>query len=110
MSILSWCVRNRWKTVLIGGGGAFVATIFAFATLPMTFQPTIDQDYSQVQIEMVPGSTLEQTRNVTRQVASMVERRIWQGGSPGQGAAAAVNRTNENGRLPVGRRPSVLTG
>ncbi|GAO40440.1 putative efflux pump inner membrane protein [Sphingomonas changbaiensis NBRC 104936] len=72
MSILSWCVRNRWKTVLIGGGGAFAATIFAFATLPMTFQPTIDQDYSQVQIEMVPGSTLEQTRKVTHDVAAML--------------------------------------
>jgi multidrug efflux pump subunit AcrB len=72
MSILSWCVRNRWKTVLIGGGGAFAATILAFATLPMTFQPTIDQDYSQVQIEMVPGSTLEQTRKVTQQVAAML--------------------------------------
>jgi multidrug efflux pump subunit AcrB len=72
MSILSWCVRNRWKTVLFGGGGAFALTIFAFATLPMTFQPTIDQDYSQVQIEMVPGSTLEQTRRVTQQVAAML--------------------------------------
>ncbi|MBS0502216.1 MAG: efflux RND transporter permease subunit [Proteobacteria bacterium] len=72
MKILSWCVRNRWKTVLIGGGGAFAATILAFATLPMTFQPTIDQDYSQVQIEMVPGSTLEQTRRVTKQVADML--------------------------------------
>ncbi|MBA2919073.1 AcrB/AcrD/AcrF family protein [Sphingomonas sp. MAH-20] len=72
MSILSWCVRHRWKTLLIGGGGAFAATIFAFATLPMTFQPTIDQDYSQVQIEMVPGSTLEQTRAVTEQVSSML--------------------------------------
>jgi multidrug efflux pump subunit AcrB len=38
----------------------------------MTFQPTIDQDYSQVQIEMVPGSTLEQTRKVTQQVAAML--------------------------------------
>ncbi|HEU4968070.1 efflux RND transporter permease subunit [Sphingomonas sp.] len=72
MSILSWCVRHRWKTVLIGGGGAFAATIFAFATLPMTFQPTIDQDYSQVQIEMVPGSTLEQTRALTEQVSEML--------------------------------------
>jgi multidrug efflux pump subunit AcrB len=72
MSILSWCVRHRWKTVLIGGGGAFVATIFAFATLPMTFQPTIDQDYSQVQIETVPGSTLEQTQAITEQVSRML--------------------------------------
>ena len=72
MTILSWCVRNRWKTVLVGGGGAFAATIVAFATLPMTFQPTIDQDYSQVQIEMVPGSTLAQTSAVTRQVATLL--------------------------------------
>ena len=72
MSILRWCTINRWKTVVIGGGGAFIATIFAFATLPMTFQPTIDQDYSQVKIEMVPGSTLEQTRRVTQQVAGIL--------------------------------------
>ncbi|MFD1612817.1 efflux RND transporter permease subunit [Sphingomonas tabacisoli] len=72
ISVLTWCVNNRWKTVLIGGGGAFVATILAFATLPMTFQPTTDQDYSQVQIEMVPGSTLEQTRRVTLQVARIL--------------------------------------
>jgi len=73
MKILAWSVRNRWKTVLIGGGGAFLATIGAFATLPMTFQPTIDQDYSQVQIEMVPGSTLESTSRVTRQVAALLQ-------------------------------------
>jgi multidrug efflux pump subunit AcrB len=72
MKILSWCVRNRWKTVLLGGGGALLATIAAFATLPMTFQPTIDQDYSQVQVEMVPGSTLEQTERVTQQVAALL--------------------------------------
>jgi multidrug efflux pump subunit AcrB len=70
MVVLSWCVRHRWKTVLIGGGGSLVATVFAFSTLPMTFQPVTDQDYSQVQIEMVPGSTLEQTRKVTQQVAA----------------------------------------
>jgi multidrug efflux pump subunit AcrB len=72
MDILSWCVRHRWKTVLIGGGGALVATVFSFATLPMTFQPTINTDYSSVQIEMVPGSTLQQTRRVTEQVASLL--------------------------------------
>ena len=72
MAVLRWCTINRWKTVLVGGGGAFAATIFAFSTLPMTFQPTIDQDYSQVQIEMVPGSTLEQTQRVTKQVADML--------------------------------------
>ena len=36
---------------------AFVATIIAFATLPMTFQPVTNTDFSQVKIETVPGST-----------------------------------------------------
>ncbi len=51
---------------------AFAATIFAFATLPMSFQPTIDTDFSQVKIETVPGSTLQQTTAITRRVADML--------------------------------------
>ncbi|MDX3900999.1 MAG: efflux RND transporter permease subunit [Sphingobium sp.] len=51
---------------------AFVATIIAFATLPMTFQPTINTDFSQVKVETVPGSTLAQTTAITRKVADML--------------------------------------
>src|SRR3546814_11217777 len=51
---------------------SFVATIFAFGTLPMSFQPTIDTDFSQVKIETVPGSTLQQTTAITRKVADML--------------------------------------
>jgi multidrug efflux pump subunit AcrB len=51
---------------------AFAATILAFATLPMTFQPTINVDFSQVQLEMVPGTTLDQTRRTTEQVQNML--------------------------------------
>ena len=51
---------------------AFIATIAAFATLPMTFQPVINTDFSQVKIETVPGSTLEQTTAITRKVADML--------------------------------------
>ncbi len=51
---------------------AFIATIAAFATLPMTFQPTINTDFSQVKIETVPGSTLAQTTAVTRKVSDML--------------------------------------
>ena len=68
IDILRWTLHNRWKTVLIGGGGAFAATVLAFYTLPFQFQPNIDTDYSQVKVEMVPGSTLEQTSRVTQQV------------------------------------------
>src|SRR3546814_2653653 len=67
-------LHNRWKTLLLGGGGAFAATIMAFMTLPFQFQPTIDTDYSQVNVEMVPGSTLEQTGAVTQHVADVLSQ------------------------------------
>src|SRR3546814_13501395 len=39
--VLRWTLHNRWKTLLLGGGGAFAATIMAFMTLPFQFLPTI---------------------------------------------------------------------
>lgn len=64
----AWLRDHRVWTMGMGGV-AFLTTILAFATLPMAFQPTVDADYSQVKIETVPGSTLEQTSAVTRKVA-----------------------------------------
>ncbi|MBH1998832.1 MAG: efflux RND transporter permease subunit [Sphingomonadaceae bacterium] len=51
---------------------AFIATIIAFATLPMTFQPVTNTDFSQVKVETVPGSTLAQTTAITKKVAAML--------------------------------------
>lgn len=73
IDVLRWTLRNRWKTVLLGGGGALVATVLAFYTLPFQFRPSNDADYSQVHIEMVPGSTLEQTSAVTRKVTDVLD-------------------------------------
>ncbi len=53
-------------------GLAFALTILSFATLPMSFQPSSNTDYSQVSIEMVPGSTLEQTRQMALKVADVL--------------------------------------
>src|SRR3546814_17310573 len=72
--VLRWTLHNRWKTLLLGGGGAFAATIMAFMTLPFQFQQTIDTDYSQVNVDMVPGSTLEQTGAVTQHVADVLRQ------------------------------------
>jgi multidrug efflux pump subunit AcrB len=73
MRLLDWSLVNRWKTVMIGVV-AFILTIVSFATLPLTFQPTINTDYSQISIELVPGATLEQTQRITEQVARIVRR------------------------------------
>ncbi|WP_340265581.1 efflux RND transporter permease subunit [Sphingobium mellinum] len=69
--LTAWVYDHRIWTMGLGVL-AFVATIAAFGTLPMTFQPTTDTDYSLVKVETVPGSTLEQTTAITRRVADML--------------------------------------
>jgi len=47
-------------------------TILLFGTVPTQFQPTIDDDNSRIEIEMVPGTTLETTERVVEQVAAIL--------------------------------------
>ncbi|HYZ48189.1 MAG TPA: efflux RND transporter permease subunit, partial [Sphingomonas sp.] len=70
---LAWTRDHRWWTIGIAVG-AFALTIVAFATLPMQFQPTINSDYSQVKIELPPGSTLQQTEAAADRVAILLNR------------------------------------
>lgn len=72
MHLLKWSLEHRYKVVFLGGGGALIATVLAFYTLPFTFQPTLNVDYSHVKIELVPGTTLEQSRKVTQQVTDIL--------------------------------------
>jgi multidrug efflux pump subunit AcrB len=71
MKVLRWSLSNRWKTLFIGVV-AFGLTIFAFATLPFTFFPQGDRDFSRVNIQMVPGATLEQTKAVADKVVAVL--------------------------------------
>lgn len=71
MAVLKWTLMNRWK--MIGLGGASLGlTILLFATLPQTFQPTVDLDYSAVKIELAPGARLEDTARVADSVARIL--------------------------------------
>jgi multidrug efflux pump subunit AcrB len=72
MGWLAWAVDNRWKTVLIGGGVTLAVTIISFATLPLTFQPTVDSDSSQVTVSLPPGTTLAQTEAVFDQAVAVL--------------------------------------
>jgi multidrug efflux pump subunit AcrB len=93
MAILHWSLDERWAVARRAMGGwrrrtallfdhriwtvgigvaSFLAMILAFATLPVTFNPTTNTDFSQVKIETVPGSTLAQTTAITRKVADML--------------------------------------
>jgi len=69
LGILGWTLNNRWKTVFIGVA-CFILQIFAFATLPLTFQPNTDDDTVSISVEMPPGVTLEQTRVVAERAAN----------------------------------------
>ncbi|WP_332810678.1 efflux RND transporter permease subunit [Sphingomonas sp.] len=71
MALLRWSLAHRWRTMMIGLV-AFALTIVSFWALPITFQPTVNTDYSTVAIEMAPGTTHEQTKAVTEQVASVL--------------------------------------
>jgi multidrug efflux pump subunit AcrB len=51
---------------------AFGATIIGFVSLPFTFQPEQNQDTSHVEIQMVPGTTYEQTVALTDKVAALL--------------------------------------
>lgn len=80
MATLRWSLENRWKTVGMGGL-SFVLTIIMFVGIPplgfksisFSLFPDIDFDYSSVNVEMVPGSTLDQTRKVTENVQALLK-------------------------------------
>jgi multidrug efflux pump subunit AcrB len=74
MRVLHWSLEHRW-VVIAGAFVAFAFTILGFMRMPQTFQPTIDVDYSQVEVELPPGVRLEDTRRVALQVSQILEQR-----------------------------------
>ena len=66
-------LRFDHRLAMVGAGiGALVLTGVLIATLPMTFQPPVNLDTSTVQVSLPPGSTLQQTEDVTDRVARLV--------------------------------------
>ena len=51
---------------------AFGITVILFAITPQEFQPTTNQDTSRVEIEVVPGTTLEQTEKIADRVSDLM--------------------------------------
>ena len=58
--------------MVVAGTGALVLTVILIATLPMTFQPEINQNASSVQVSLPPGTKLQQTEAVIDNVAAIV--------------------------------------
>ncbi|MBA3879068.1 MAG: ABC transporter permease, partial [Sphingobium sp.] len=79
MATLRLSLRHRWKTVGVGGL-AFLLTVATFGgvpglfgPIPLAFQPELNQDFSQVSIQMAPGTTLQQTRAVAERVTAIIK-------------------------------------
>jgi len=61
-----WMLGIGWSSLLV--------TILLFGQIPGQFQPTIDDDNIQVAIEMVPGTTLAETKRAVNGVADRLRK------------------------------------
>jgi multidrug efflux pump subunit AcrB len=75
LRLLRWCVANRWKTIM--GGTAFFALTLAVVftgVIPSAFVPPEDFASSQLDIELPPGGTLEDTARVSAAAAAILRK------------------------------------
>lgn len=73
MSVLRWTMRHRGLT-LLAGFGIFALSIFSATLLPTEFVPASDIGRSQIEIEMPPGSTIDDTEDAVRHLYGPIER------------------------------------
>ncbi|PWW03860.1 hydrophobe/amphiphile efflux-1 (HAE1) family protein [Hoeflea marina] len=71
MRVLNWTLHNRVITLLLGLG-IFVGSIFSATLLPTEFIPVTDEGRAVLSVELPPGSTIEDTRDVTRMLSQKV--------------------------------------
>ncbi len=72
--VMTYFRDHRLWMVFIGFG-SFLASLALGATIPGEFFPNTNSDFSQIRIEMVPGTTLAQTEAVADRVAALVRTR-----------------------------------
>jgi multidrug efflux pump subunit AcrB len=73
LKLLRWCVANRWKTILVGV--VFVLLSIASTMLiPSGFIPPEDYANSELDIELPPGGTLEDTARVSAAAAAILRQ------------------------------------
>lgn len=71
LQVLHWTLRNRSITLLLGLG-IFAGSIYSATLLPSEFIPAADIGRSSISIELPPGSTIGETRNVSKQITNLV--------------------------------------
>jgi multidrug efflux pump subunit AcrB len=76
MLVDRWNARMHDHRMVMVGAGVLTLLVSAglFGTLPLSFFPPQNDDYSRVNITMPPGTTLKQTESVTDRVAALVQK------------------------------------
>jgi multidrug efflux pump subunit AcrB len=71
-----WNARMHDHRIAMVGAGivTLLLSVALFGTLPQSFFPPQNSDYSRVNITLPPGSTLKQTEAVTDRVAAIVSK------------------------------------
>ncbi len=75
LSMLRWCVANRWKT--IAAGTVFFALsllVCALGIIPTAFVPPEDFSNATLQIELPPGGRLEDTARVSAAAVQVLRK------------------------------------
>jgi multidrug efflux pump subunit AcrB len=73
LSMLRWCVANRWKTIA-AGAVFFALSVACLWIIPMAFIPPEDFASSELDIELPPGGTLEDTSRVSQAAAAILRK------------------------------------
>ncbi len=73
LSLLRWCVANRWKTIA-AGAGFFILSVVFLAVIPKAFVPPEDFASSELDIELPPGVQLDDTARVSAAAAAMLHK------------------------------------
>ncbi|MCW2349705.1 multidrug efflux pump subunit AcrB [Sphingobium sp. B1D7B] len=96
MSLLGWALDDRKAKAYARGGGlgrrirarfldhrvwmmgfglaAFALTVILLISMPKQFEPNADQDFSRINIEAVPGTTLRQSEAIADQVTELLNK------------------------------------
>jgi multidrug efflux pump subunit AcrB len=71
IATMRWCLTHRLTTIIVSGV-FFACSIMLVGLLPTGFVPPADRSQTQVNIELPPGSTLNETIAVTERVRTAV--------------------------------------
>ena len=123
MRLATWCLQHRVATSAATVAFFLGVLLVLMPQLPEGFMPADDVSQTQVSIELPPGSTLEQTYTVTRQVEAIVGKskqvkHIYTtigGGNAGgnafdpsgAGGGIVTKATLTIGLVPRGERPGI---